>query len=514
MPDKRVDKRPRSTRSGKNAKSGKLRELPPARKLRSKDKNHGADTSNNPQPGLLPAEDHSFNWLLAKHVGGLGRPKLERLRTFLDLLSLERWRHAKRVRQSGLFDKEYYTSANSLSGGRMARSLLHYVYVGSRGLLNPNEFFDTKYYLRNNPDVLAAEADPLLHYSQFGWKEGRRPSESFDPQWYLSRYPDVARAGVEPLHHYLTSGKLEGREPSRNVGVVRLRSTQLNGQEKKEQHANLGTHAMLGPARFAVGVVTYNNDEEELRRCMRSLEVASKGLAKGSKFQIVMIDNGKPASATLVKKFKIDRLPAMGNIGFGAAHNVLMSKAFETGAEYYLAVNPDGMLAPNALRALLKMTEAQAGKALIEAIQFPQEHPKFYDRVKFDTPWASGSCLLIPRRVFQSIGGFDRSFFMYCEDVDFSWRARSAGFKVKICPNALFYHPVDSRGFDATVHKRFLTSGIILARKWGSQKFEQSLLKEARNHQLNIEDIESPAVIADNAVVDFSHNFTFAEARW
>lgn len=39
----------------------------------------------------------------------------------------------------------------------------------------------------------------------------------------------------------------------------------------------------------------------------------------------------------------------------------------------------------------------------------------------------SGACLMIPRRLFQAVGGFDDSYFMYSEDVDLCWKVRQAG---------------------------------------------------------------------------------------
>jgi N-acetylglucosaminyl-diphospho-decaprenol L-rhamnosyltransferase len=44
-----------------------------------------------------------------------------------------------------------------------------------------------------------------------------------------------------------------------------------------------------------------------------------------------------------------------------------------------------------------------------------------------EVDWVSGCCLVHRRRVAEEIGGLDEAFFMYCEDVDFCRRARSAG---------------------------------------------------------------------------------------
>src|ERR1700688_1212024 len=116
-----------------------------------------------------------------------------------------------------------------------------------------------------------------------------------------------------------------------------------------------------------------------------------------------------------------------------------MREAFADGAEFYLALNPDGKLHPDALVEMIAVARRNQGRALIEAAQFPEELPKSFDALTFDTPWASGCCLLVPARIFDSIGGFDENIFLYFEDVDLSWRARAAGYAVKHAPRALIH---------------------------------------------------------------------------
>ena len=71
--------------------------------------------------------------------------------------------------------------------------------------------FDTDWYLSRNPDIAETKVDPVLHYLRSGGFEGRDPSPKFNSSWYLDTYQDVKQAGINPLSHYLRYGKKEGR---------------------------------------------------------------------------------------------------------------------------------------------------------------------------------------------------------------------------------------------------------------------------------------------------------------
>lgn len=60
-----------------------------------------------------------------------------------------------------------------------------------------------------------------------------------------------------------------------------------------------------------------------------------------------------------------------------------------------------------------------------------------------EVPFLSGSCLAVPRSGWERLGGFPEAFFMYCEDVDVSLRARLAGGRVGIEPAARVDHDYD-----------------------------------------------------------------------
>ncbi|MBV9595172.1 MAG: glycosyltransferase family 2 protein, partial [Actinobacteria bacterium] len=54
--------------------------------------------------------------------------------------------------------------------------------------------------------------------------------------------------------------------------------------------------------------------------------------------------------------------------------------------------------------------------------------------------WLSGSCLLLRRRAFDAVAGFDPAYFMYFEDVDLGDRLGRAGWRNVYAPSACVAH--------------------------------------------------------------------------
>ncbi|MET0504058.1 MAG: glycosyltransferase, partial [Luteibacter sp.] len=52
----------------------------------------------------------------------------------------------------------------------------------------------------------------------------------------------------------------------------------------------------------------------------------------------------------------------------------------------------------------------------------------------------SGAIILMPRNVFDRLGGFDETFFLHCEDMDLCRRARDAGYRVVLAGDVRVLH--------------------------------------------------------------------------
>ena len=124
------------------------------------------------------------------------------------------------------------------------------------------------------------------------------------------------------------------------------------------------------------------------------------------------------------------------NLGSAAGHNALAELSEDV---YLLILNPDAETAPNCISSLVRTMKPKVGS--VEARQLPLEHPKDYDYKSLETSWSSTACLLTTVKAYLEVKGFDsETFFLYCDDVDYSWRLRLAGWKVLYQPMAVVFH--------------------------------------------------------------------------
>lgn len=184
---------------------------------------------------------------------------------------------------------------------------------------------------------------------------------------------------------------------------------------------------------YDIIIVTYNS-QKWLSNCVGALAETS---CDKLDLNLIFVDNNSTDDTVEILNslktnyncfggFEIIKLNQ--NCGFGVGCNI---GAKSGKAPFLFFLNADTCVFPcvfNELNNAIKGASANIGA--FECRQLPIETGHYYNPVTFETSWASGAALVVRRNVFETIDGFDKHLFMYCEDVDLSWRIRAAGYKI------------------------------------------------------------------------------------
>jgi GT2 family glycosyltransferase len=214
---------------------------------------------------------------------------------------------------------------------------------------------------------------------------------------------------------------------------------------------------------IAVCIVNYNT-REDLRACLQTILPEAPA-------QALVVDNASSdGSPEMVRtEFPDVLLDASDtNWGYGQAANRGISKI---AGDYVLLLNSDTRLAPGALDSLRDYLDRRPRAALagprlrnfdsslqpschqfpsplitlleytllgraVSALPFARNWylPAWAHDKPRVVPWVKGAALAIRRKAFDSVGGFDTSFFMYSEEMDLCFRLQAAGWEVHFAP--------------------------------------------------------------------------------
>ncbi len=204
-------------------------------------------------------------------------------------------------------------------------------------------------------------------------------------------------------------------------------------------------------------------------------------LATYPEITVIFRDNvNSKALKAYCKKIGIAYYPNKKKLGFSANNNLNFLLALGMGLssdDYFLLLNPDVELSDLTIKqllAFLKKTDLPImapnlflNSSLTIADDSLRQFPTlttfianylFNDRsnvidkqlpVEPQTFWASGAFLIIKAHIYQSLKGLDENYFLYCEDVDFCFRALKKGIRVSYLPDikAIHYRRCESRKF-------------------------------------------------------------------
>lgn len=212
-------------------------------------------------------------------------------------------------------------------------------------------------------------------------------------------------------------------------------------------------------ADIAVVVLNYNG-RQYLGDCLASLRRLRTPV------EIVVADNGSTddSVAYLQAHHPEARMLALNhNWGFADGYNRALAQVT---TPWVVLLNNDATLEPDWLEHVLARAEGHpraavlGGKLLFNDAQariVQSVGARFTDAgTAFEVGWGQpdvgqyeaatitasipGAAALIRREAFFKLGGFDRGYFAYLEDVDLCWRAWLAGYEVWYEPQAVAFH--------------------------------------------------------------------------
>lgn len=203
-------------------------------------------------------------------------------------------------------------------------------------------------------------------------------------------------------------------------------------------------------ASLQINSVLFENNQDDIWQTLVCLNRAADMAIASEVFSRISLNYGDCSKSPVfghefLKKarenmYALDRIEHVffdENLGSAHGHNTLLEGV---NAEYILVMNPDIRMEPTCLIEMAKhFSKSDCG--MVEAKQLPIEHPKEFNEKTGETPWAATACAMFPTELLKSLGGFDwKTFFLYCDDVDMSWRIRLSGKVVIYEPAAVIFH--------------------------------------------------------------------------
>ena len=220
-------------------------------------------------------------------------------------------------------------------------------------------------------------------------------------------------------------------------------------------------------------IIVHYKVKRKLVLCLKSIE---KNKPKFS-FEVIVVDNGEkePVGEELKNKFSWVSYIKCKNLGFGAGNNLGVKSAK---GKYLLFLNPDTEVLPGSIDVLTKFLEKEKRAGIVAPLLLDKHNKirelqgsaklsplsaifslSFINKIIPANPFAKsyflkdwnkrslkevdvvpGSCTLVRRDVFEQVGGFDESFFLYFEESDFCKRVKELGWKIFINPKGSVIH--------------------------------------------------------------------------
>ena len=228
--------------------------------------------------------------------------------------------------------------------------------------------------------------------------------------------------------------------------------------------------------------IVYYQDQESLLNLLASLEQQS--VKPGHVF---ITDNNSVQSLSLRNySFPVQITKLAENKGFAAGANIALKNAINNSFNNLMLLSQDVILDSSSAEQMI--AELVSSKGIVFPTMYNRNTNQVFSKggsvnkisgnIRLSTSsaiknpeWADGSCLVLTKEVFNSLNGFHEKFFMYFEDVDFCYRAKSKGFALKHIDTKVSQTP---KGPNPLLRSK---NSVIFARRTGSILLKSSVTK-------------------------------------
>jgi N-acetylglucosaminyl-diphospho-decaprenol L-rhamnosyltransferase len=215
----------------------------------------------------------------------------------------------------------------------------------------------------------------------------------------------------------------------------------------------------------AVIIVTYN-PKKWIEYCFGNLQKSTYPI------QVIVVDNcSTDGSPDIIKKRypEIDFIASKKNLGFGVANNIGIKKAYDNNADFFFLLNQDAWLESDTIEKLIFAQQNAPEFGIVSPMHLNGKGDQLdYNFSNYITPSRctglySDICLnkvkpsiyqadfvnaagwLLSRKCIEKVGGFNPSFFHYCEDDNYVQRVHFHQLKVGVLPSTNLFHDREER---------------------------------------------------------------------
>lgn len=180
-------------------------------------------------------------------------------------------------------------------------------------------------------------------------------------------------------------------------------------------------------------------------------------------FEVIFVDNASIDDSVdfVLRNYpKVIIIRNKENLGFSRANNVGVKNAK---GDIIFFLNNDTLFPKDALKKLILYKKKHnlnilgpkilnyEGKEVLVGYKCTIDYTGYIGS-GHKTFFIDGCALMIGKKDFLSLGGFDEKYFMYSEDIDLCWRAHLYGMKIELCEETSLRHFAGGTG--GTTHYR------------------------------------------------------------